>query len=132
MVRRYDPDIDESGSNTKEGILRGARSELSFYFFDGEETPAMRFREMERVNNEEYSVVVDIEVPDNLRGAEFNQYAENRMARAASKGNVVEWKLADYPEHPVDHDLVVNGSVRNRNISWLPAPDENAAPAFRR
>jgi hypothetical protein len=131
MVRRYDPDIAEGGANTKEGILNGARIMLSFHFFDGEESPAMRFREMERVNNEEYSVVVDIEVPDHLRGAEFHEYAESRMARAA-RDNIVEWKLADYPERLVEHDLVFNGTGRrNRNLSWPSAP-EAAAPAFRR
>ncbi|MCS4088490.1 glyoxalase superfamily protein [Rhizobium sp. BK176] len=131
MIRRYDPDIDEGGANTKEGILNGARISMSYHFFDGEESPAMRFREMERVNNEEYSVVVDIEVPDHLRGAEFHEYAEGRMARAA-RDNVVEWKLADYPEQVVEHDLVFSGTGRHsRTISWLPAP-EAAAPAFRR
>jgi hypothetical protein len=131
MIRRYYPDIAEGGANTKEGILNGARIMLSFHFFDGEEAPAMRFREMERVNDEEYSVVVDIEVPDHLRGADFNEYAESRMARAA-RDNIVEWKLADYPEHHVEHDLVFTGTGRHsRHISWLPAP-EVTAQAFQR
>ncbi|MBY3157343.1 hypothetical protein HFO56_34015 [Rhizobium laguerreae] len=113
MVRRYEPDAYEGGGDSVEAILRGARAELSYFFFDGEESPAMRFRGTERVSDEEYAVTVDVEMPEWVRGPAFNDYSERCMARA-TKGNVVDWEVAGYPEHAVDHDLVVDGSGRGR------------------
>lgn len=89
--------------------FRGAHAELSFFFFDGQEYPAMRFRSMKRLQDDKYSVVVDIKMPEHLEEHEYWPYANDLMKKAC-KDNIVSWAVAPRPEPMSGYDAYFLGS----------------------
>lgn len=132
MTRRTSIDAEVGEGEDDLSILNGARIQMSYHFFDGEEHPPMRFREMAHMDADRYAVVVDIEMPEWKQGHDLDEYAAVRMTMAA-KENVLAWGRVPYPDREVDHNLVFNGSGRGaRNVSWVdPSPSSSAAPAMR-
>jgi len=107
MVRRISLDAhDTNGEFLVPQILDAAHADLSYVFMDGEEHPAMRFRDTERTGADEYSVTVDIEgsprrdVPwhgDRLRLAE----------------NIIRFEISRYSGDHADSDAIFDESNRS-------------------
>ena len=104
MVRRISLDAhDTNGEFLVPQILQAAHADLSYVLLDGEEHPAMRFRDTERTGADEYAVTVDIEgshrkdIPwhgDRLRLAE----------------NIIRFEITRYSGDHADSDAIFDGS----------------------
>lgn len=124
ITRRLSLDIHAAeGMEDVASLLKAAGAELGYYFFDGEETPSMRFRNIDlRPTLDDYFVVVDIEVPPGVTDADA--FLAKGMTKA-SRDNTLTWGKAPHEFEwgdlvdAADSDAVFSGSgKRERNLPW--------------
>jgi len=123
MVRRISLDAHDTDDELLvPQILNAAHADLSYVLMDGEEYPAMRFRDTERTGADEYAVTVDIEgssrkdIPwhgDRLRLAE----------------NIIRFEITRYSGDHADSDAIFEGSGHSSGESSRWRTSLSAQPA---
>lgn len=122
MVRRIAPDAyDAQEEFDVPALLKAAHADLSYVFMDGEEHPAMRFRETQMIGMEEYSVTVDIE-GSNLKDLQWH------FERLKLAENVVSFNYGHYPSEGACSDAVFQGSsTSEKGRRWPEDPASYSA-----
>jgi hypothetical protein len=117
MVRQRSIDASEGGGPTMSMVLKGAYRELSHAFFDGEEYPAIRFREITLVDQEKYRSIADVVLPANLTTIEALDFAKSRLD-VASKGNMLSWMPTDHTSVEAFDNVFEGSGPSGRDHPW--------------
>jgi hypothetical protein len=113
MTRRISLDAqDAQDRDDLAELLKAASADLTYVFMDGEDFPTMRFRDTQIVGDDEYSVVVDIE----MSPAKDTAWHLGRFKHAE---NIVAHTFADYAgDHAVNDALIFGSSAANTANRW--------------
>lgn len=129
MKRRISLDaFDAASGDDIPALLKAAYAELSYHFFDGEESLSMQFRDVDlHPDRDEYLVSVDVEIPPGV--TDLNAFIGYCMKKA-SKDNVLLWAPGPdvYARNHVEAVFPGSG-VRKRNLPWtVTAANSSARP----